>query len=419
MAPRMKFNPRTGKYEGATAPSPTGTTLPPRVYAPNDTRTDNRPKAPVRASTTSTTAPAKRSTTTTTTPKTAVKPKGYGAYTPVNRTDASGRSGAGATGPPSTVLTPEDISGIADKLANGESLTPAEQALLDAYLGNGDSGPSAAQKAAELARKNANSYRAGMSAADIQAQAGADAQTQYGALAQTAYNDAKTAADSIYTPAAGDTNTYYDTQIANLQKYIDTQRIAGTGAIDTATADLLAGLKGTSAYQDASVANVAAPTQGLGDMLAAYGGTGKSAQEQQNMDAATSKQIADLFGRSNKQLAGAETDYYTGLQNSARGAQAAGKANLATVLASLQGQDKAGIETNRRSELAGLQANRNAATSAATDLQNQLLAKGIDSVMSGKQAAATTRAQTTASYGVPKKAKKTPAKNLPKKPPKK
>ena len=39
--------------------------------------------------------------------------------------------------------------------------------------------------------------------------------------------------------------------------------------------------------------------------------------------------------------------------------------------------------------------------------------------MSGKQAAATTRAQTTASYGVPKKAKKTPAKNLPKKPPKK
>jgi hypothetical protein len=121
------------------------------------------------------------------------------------------------------------------------------------------------------------------------------------------------------------------------------------------------------------------------------------------MDAATSKQIADLFGRSNKQLAGAETDYYTGLQNAARGAQAAGKSNLATVLATLQGQDKAGIEGNRRAELAGLQASRTAAQGSATDLQNQLLAKGIDAVMSGKQAAATTRAQTTASYGVPKK----------------
>ncbi len=413
MAPRQKFNPRTGKFEEVTPPvkagdaefaaaqdraaaarekakssgpstkfdTPTGTTLPTRQYASNDTRTDTRPKAPAGKT----------------------KSKVVGAYTPVPRTDASGRSGAGATGPPSTVLTPKFIEDIVTKVLNGETVTPQEQALFDAYLNEGGSGPSAAQKAAEEARKNADSYRAGMSAADIQAQAGTDAQTQYGALAQTAYNNAKTAADNIYTPAVGDTNTYYDTQIANLQKYIDTQRTSATGAIDTATTDLLAGLKGTSAYQDASVANVAAPTQGLGDMLAAYGGTGQSAQEQQNMDAATSKQIADLFGRSNKQLAGAETDYYTGLQNAARGAQAAGKSNLATVLATLQGQDKAGIEGNRRAELAGLQASRTAAQGSATDLQNQLLAKGIDAVMSGKQAAATTRAQTTASYGVPKK----------------
>jgi hypothetical protein len=47
------------------------------------------------------------------------------------------------------------------------------------------------------------------------------------------------------------------------------------------------------------------------------------------------------------------------------------------------------------------------------------MAKGIDALMSGKQTAAQTKAEDDANYGVPKKTKKTPAKNLPKLPPKK
>lgn len=413
MVPRQKFNPRTGKFEPVTS---TPTTTPPMGgfmggLSGNATTTTAAPKkTTAKAGTTTTTTPKKPSPTTTIPRRnTQVAPQGPTATGPIGTVTPTAPAK-----PVVTVTGAEMQAMIAQILANGGGITEV-QAAIDALNGGDGGGLTEAQKLEQQRVKNADSYRAGMGAADIQAQAGVDAQTQYGALAKTAYDTAKTAADSIYNPAVGDTNTYYDTQVGNLQKYVDAQRTAATGTIDASTADLLAGLKGTTAYQDASVANVAAPTQGLGDMLKSYGGTGQSAQEQQNMDAASAKQISEMFGRSNKQLAGAETDYYTGLQNAAKGAQAAGKANLASVLATIQAQDKSGIETNRRSELAGLQATRAASQGTATDLQNQLLAKGIDSLMSGKQAAATTRAQTTASYGVPKPKAKAKPKPKPKK----
>jgi hypothetical protein len=139
----------------------------------------------------------------------------------------------------------------------------------------------------------------------------------------------------------------------------------------------------------------------LGDALKSYGGTGESAQQQATMDAASAKQIADMFGKSNKQLAGAETDYYTGLQNSAKGAQAAAKQNLTDVLARIQGADTSSINSGRRTDLSNLGADKTNAVNNAGGIRDQLLSKGIDSLMQGKQTAAGTRAQTTASYGPP------------------
>jgi hypothetical protein len=299
--------------------------------------------------------------------------------------------------PPVTVSGAEMQAIIAQILADGGGMTEVNNAI--AALNGGGGGLTAAQKLEQQKIKDANSFRAGNAAAGIQEQAGVDAQTQYGALAKTGYDTAVTGAGGIYDTGVKNTNAVYDTQLENLQKYIDAQRGSATGTINTATTDLLAGLKGTTAYNDVVGSNIAAPTQGLGDMLKSYGGTGQSAQEQANMDAASAKQIADMFTRSNKQLAGAETDYYTGLQNSARSADAAAKQNLAGVLASIQGQDRAGIQSNRRGELSGLQADKTASEKEAAALRDQLLTKGIDSLMSGKQAGATTRAQTTASYG--------------------
>lgn len=390
------------------APSTTTTTtatpsstppLRPTATVPPSSTPPLRPTATVPP--TSTTNPA--GPTTTTVPRT-------GATGP---TGTSSRQGSGVAGQPTVTTAPvvinsTDIQAIVDKMLAGSALTPAELAAVTA-LGGGASTSAAATAATKAAKKeadDANSYRAGQAAAGIQEQSGIDAQTQYGALAKTQYDTAKTRADSIYTPAVKDTNDYYDKQLAGLKTYIDAQNLSATGSIDSATADLLAGLKGTTAYNDVVGVNTAAPTQNLGNALTAYGATGQAAADQQASDAAYSKQIADVFTKGNKQLAGAETDYYTGLQNSAKGAQAAAKVNLAGVLARLQGQDTSAIQGNRRAEIAGLDATKTASLNSASDLQTQLLGKGIDALMSGKNAAATTRAQTTATYGVPKKSKK-------------
>jgi hypothetical protein len=479
MAPRYKFNPRTGKFEDVapvapsdnsvvpygktttqtTAPSKkktsttsTSTTTPKRVDPKTGLPLDasgnvvpvtvpkqktmsleemqaaaaayvERTQGPAPSTTTSTTAPPSSTPPlrpTATVPPSSTPPLRPTATVPPSTTKAdpstikgtSSRQGSGVAGQTTgantpTVISSVDIQGIVDKMIAGSALTPAELAAITA-LGGGSTTSAAATAATKAAQKevdDANSYRAGQAAAGIQEQAGIDAQTQYGALAKTQYDTAKTAADTIYTPAVKDTNDYYDKQIANLQTYIDAQNKSATGSIDSATADLLAGLKGTTAYNDVVGVNTAAPTQALGSMLQSYGATGADAAAQQASDAAYGKQIADVFTKGNKQLAGAETDYYTGLQNAARGAQAAGKQNLAEVLARLQGQDRSAIQGNRRAEISALDANKTSAYNSASDLQQQLLGKGIDALMSGKSTAATTRAQTTASYGVPKKPK--------------
>lgn len=459
MAPRMKFNPRTGRYESVTpTPTPTPTTLPARQYAPNDTRGDTRPKAPTARATTTTTTPKKK-TPTPVSPSTTVKPR----YTnmipdnvPTSTTVPTGpvassrggkqnqqqTSGARVSSlnkpniadynvPPDLSTTDLDINGVPD--------------WLQQFL-TGGGGTSAAETARLAAAKDANSYRAGMGAADIQRQAGVRGQQQYGTLADTSYGSAMKNIADLYNPQVTSTGEFYDKQLADLPAYYDAQNVStnefydkqkaaaeayyagqgttATGTIDAATADLLANLKGTNAYTDVQGSNIAAPTQGLSDVLKAYGGTGQAASEQQAMDAATSKAIADLFTRSNKQLAGAEADYYTGLQNAARGAQGASKQQLATNIAMLQGQDVGNINaarrtdlgtsaaqrrqeerdiaTGRRTDLSGLAGQRTTAEQGAETLRQQLLGQGIESLTGGEQTAAATEAQTTATYGKPK-----------------
>lgn len=459
MAPRMKFNPRTGRYESVTpTPTPTtSTTLPARQYAPNDTREDNRPKAPTARATTTTTTPKKKSptpvspSTTTTT-----VPQGRGANQNVRQT-----SGARVSS-----LTPPNIKDFPDappSITDEELSLDGVPAWLQNYLtgAGGGGGTSAAETARLAAAKDAASYRAGMGAADIQRRAGVTGQQQYGTLADTSYGSAMKNIADLYNPQAAATEDFYGKQLAGLAGYYEPQAAStgefydkqkaaaeayyagqgtqATGTIDAATADLLANLKGTSAYTDVQGSNIAAPTQGLSDVLKAYGGTGQAASEQQAMDAAQAKAIADLFTRSNKQLAGAETDYYTGLQNAARGAQTASKQQLAQTIAALQGQDVGNINaarrtdlanlaaqrrqeerdiaTGKRTELSGLAGQRTTAEQQAQDLRTQLLGQGIESLMGGQQTAAATEAQTTASYGKPKpKAKPKPKPKAPTKP---
>lgn len=406
MAPRMKFNPRTGRFESTTPPVSPTTTLPTRQYAPNDTRTDTRPKAPTA---TSTTVPKKKGTTTATVPKkTGTTPTTQPKYTnmaptPVARNNQQVTSGArGSYIPPN----PADYNIPPPISEKDTSLDGGIPAWLQEYLtGQGGGGQTAAQKAAALALDNANSYRAGMGAADIQQQAGLTGQQQYGTLADTSYGSAMKNIADLYNPQIASTGEFYNQQVQGAKDYYTGQGTAAGQTIDAATANLLANLKGSTAYTDVVGTNVAAPTQSLSEALKAYGGTGQAAAEQQKMDAAQGQAIADLFTRSNKQLSAADADYYNALRNAAIGAQGAARQNLATNLAVLQGQDIAGINANRRAELSGLTTGRTTAEQGAQDLRTQLLTKGIESQMGGAQTAAATRAQTTASYGVPKKAK--------------
>lgn len=420
MAPRMKFNPRTGRHEPVTpAPTPTTpTTLPARQYAPNDTRGDTRPKAPTPRATTTTTP--KKKTPTPVSPSTTVKPRYTNMVPDASTTTTTVPQGRGAnqnvrqtSGARVSSLNKPNIADydIPPAITEEELSLDGVPAWLQKYLtgAGGGGGTSDAEKARLEAIKNAQSYRAGMGAADIQRRAGETAQQQYGALAESGYGSAMKNIADLYNPQATSTDEFYDKQKAAAEAYYAGQGTQATGAIDAATADLLANLKGTSAYTDVQGTNVAAPTQGLSDVLKAYGGTGQAASEQQAMDAAQAKAIADLFTRSNKELAGAETDYYTALQNAARGAQGASKQQLASNLASLQAQDVGGINAARRAEQANLASQRTTAEQQAEAFRQQLLSQGIESLMGGQQTAAATQAQTTATYGKPKpKAKPKP-----------
>ena len=455
---RAKWNPKTGRFETSS-----GVDNPPNGFAPAGTQyvdavtgqtkianaggpdivvgnasPTTQPKA------TKTTQTPKASTTTTT-PKattTTMAPKAGATKTtqPAKPTSTPSRGGQGGVAP-----TAQQIQGLrtgpTPDTAVNEALNPPTdpmdavtaflkaQAAISASGGSGTKTPTPAELAAK--------YQAGINAANIQAKAGATAQTDYNKIGQTAYDTAIAAATPMYAGQIGDvnkyydaqtgtTNTNYDNQLAAIKKYYDDQNTTASKTISDAGAAFLAGLPDATAFANAQVANLPQIQQGLGDALAAYGATGNKAQEVSTQDAAYLDAIAKMQTSANAQLSAADKAYMASLKTAGQGDNTAAQQALAGNLAGLRAQDISGInaarrgdlsaiDTARRGEIGDIQNRQFAATGDAEALRQQYIAKGIDALMSGKQTAAQTKAETAANYGVPKKAKKTPAKNLPKK----
>jgi hypothetical protein len=212
-----------------------------------------------------------------------------------------------------------------------------------------------------------------------------------------------------------DTNTFYDNQLAAIKKYYDEQNTTASKTIGDAGATFLAGLPEATAFANAQVANLPQAQQGLTDALSAYGATGNKAKEVSTQDAAYIDAIAKMQSSANSQLSSADKAYMAAIRTAGQGANTAAQQALAGNLAGLRAQDTSGVNASRRGELATITQNKNATTSDAEALRQSYISKGIEALMSGKQTAATTKAEAAAEFGVPKKAKKTTAKKTTKK----
>lgn len=247
-----------------------------------------------------------------------------------------------------------------------------------AYL-NGSAGGGAASKAAS----GRAAYTAGMQAASQQEAAATQAQNLYDQLAGT-----------TYSAAMSDITNRYNPQFDAIKKYYAAQGEQAKGAITGATTAALAALTDPTAYQNLMAPFIGAPKQGLD--LGMYGVSPEAAQKQAETDAATAKFISDMMTRGYAQTQAVNKDYMTALRNAVTAEGAQGQNALTAQLAGLQAQETGGVRT------AMTQEQQNAA--AARDA---LIKAGLDALISGKQTAAATRAETTKSYGQykPKKGK--------------
>jgi hypothetical protein len=223
--------------------------------------------------------------------------------------------------------------------------------------GGGSSGPSAA----ETARANTNAYRAAMVAAKQQEAAGQGLQTAYNTQAQS----------------------LFDTQSAAIKKYYGDINTQASKTITGAGENFLAQLPQATAYANAQVANLPQAQQGLTEALQAYGATTGKADEQSAQSKAYLDALAKMQASSNQQLQTADTAYMGALRTAGQGANTAAQQALAGNIAGLQAGDMSNV----------------------TSAQQALIQKGIEAVLAGQTEAASTRANATATYGVPKKTK--------------
>ena len=223
--------------------------------------------------------------------------------------------------------------------------------------GAGSSGPSAA----ETARANTNAYRAAMVAAKQQEAAGQGLQTAYNTQAQS----------------------LFDTQSAAIKKYYGDINTQASKTITGAGENFLAQLPQATAYANAQVANLPQAQQGLTEALQAYGATTGQADEQSAQSKAYLDALAKMQASSNQQLQTADTAYMGALRTAGQGANTAAQQALAGNIAQLQAGDMSNV----------------------TSAQQALIQKGIEAVLAGQTEAASTRANATATYGVPKKTK--------------
>lgn len=223
--------------------------------------------------------------------------------------------------------------------------------------GGGSSGPSAAQ----TAKANADSYNAAMVAAQQQQSAGQELQKAYNAQA----------------------GALFDTQSAAIKKYYGDQATTAGQTIKTAGENFLAQLPQATAYANAQVANLPQAQQGLSEALRTYGATTGQADEQSAQSKAYLDALAKMQTSSNQQLQAADTTYMDALRTAGTGANTAAQQALAGNIAQLQAGDMSNV----------------------TSAQQALIQKGIEAVLAGQTEAASTRANATATYGVPKKTK--------------
>jgi hypothetical protein len=347
-------NPQTGQWNLADGSSP---------YVPKTTK---------KTSPSTTTAPAGSKPKAGTTTSTSVAPAGG-----KGKINTSGKGMGGPTaaqvqagqfvGAPAQVTSENTVinKAIEEALRGGDYKGAMELiAALSASGSGGSSGPSAAETAAATAKANADSYRAAMAAAQQQETSGESLQKAYNAQA----------------------GALFDTQSAAIKKYYGDQAATAGQTIKAAGENFLAQLPQATAYANAQVANLPQAQQGLSEALRTYGATTGRADEQSAQSKAYLDALAKMQTSSNQQLQAADTTYMDALRTAGTGANTAAQQALTGNIAQLQAGDMSNVNS----------------------AQQALLQKGIEAVLAGQTEAASTRANATASYGVPKKPKPKP-----------
>ncbi len=273
MAPRLKYNPQTNRWEPTGGGGEGGTQYNPKTgtWDPVNPTTTTTPKQ----SPTTTTVPKQPTTTTTMAPKAGTTTKKQSKTSNVNRVTSPIPSR------PSTPRAPLDYDpnlaknkkdtgswlqkAVDEALSSGD--TDLAMRLLQA--GSGSGGPSRAQKVA-------------------------------------------------------DAKKYGRENLALAKKFYGQQQTQANKTIDDATAEFLKNMGQSTAYNQVPLVTVPPALQGLQQNLLAYGATGQEAASQQAQD----QQIADMYtalaNRGATQMGNAETAYMDALRRAGLGAQTAG-----------------------------------------------------------------------------------------------
>lgn len=370
----IKFNPATGRYENYTRDggfSPIGPMGQPR---------------PTPATSPTTTVPM--ASTTTVPAATTGAPRG-------SKRASGGTAQRGGMGGPTAaqVKAGQYVGGKGFVTENvGLSTSAVEKALKEGTISPevlkliqeiyGAGGGAGADKTTDYK----NAYRSGIAGARQQELAAQQAREMYDKAAESLYGSRMEAIGTRYAP-----------QMTALEDYYRGQSTAATEAINKAAQDALANIKDPTAFANLQALVGAAPQQGLGADLTAYGASGAAAQQQAASDEAYNKFIADLQNRSYQTTQAAGQDYTTALRNAITGSQAGALQGLAQTVAGLRSQDVAGLRGRRAEEEAAVQAVRDSLTQA-----------GLQAMLEGKQTAAATRVATEQKYGAykPKKSSK-------------
>lgn len=310
MAPRMQWNPKTGRMENVSADKNNSDLV---QDALKTKRTPTMPKG----------------TTTTTVPKGATPAGPRGSYQVPKKTKAQIESEEVR----GTALDPDSPAGLDlneflnQYIEQGGNVFDLYNMLSGSGGGGGGTGAASKRQASQAI-----------------ARAGRQAKAEYNRLAEELFNRSMSEAD-----------TYYGGREATARKQID-----------DATQQFLSSLVTPTAYQNMPLPQMQVQEQGLGESLGAYGATGDLARQQRASSQGELDFARDLASRSAQQLNDAQRAYMDSIRNAGLGAQAAAQTGLTQNMESMRGQTRADAEAVRRQLLlqaieAGMAGRTNAA----------------------------------------------------------